>query len=108
MKDVVDSIRALNAEMAKLRISIHQVDVGEVEEMNRMFREIEQDHGGKVVTILVSNAGYGKRIVDVWLVDPLVTISLGSDMHSCCAWMCWQMLVYEVKTEALMKTVTSP
>ncbi|PBP19459.1 3-ketoacyl-acyl carrier protein reductase [Diplocarpon rosae] len=34
--------------------------------MSRMFDEIQQAHGGRVVDILVSNAGYGKRIVDVW------------------------------------------
>lgn len=31
-----------------------------------MFEEIKRDHEGRVVDILVSNAGYGKRIVDVW------------------------------------------
>jgi 3-oxoacyl-[acyl-carrier protein] reductase len=41
------------------------VDVGIVEQMNNMFKEIEEQHGTHV-DILVSNAGYGKRIVDVW------------------------------------------
>ncbi|CAL3973252.1 unnamed protein product [Diplocarpon coronariae] len=49
-----------------LRISIHQVDVGLVGDMTRMFAEIQQEHGARVVDILVSNAGYGKRIVDIW------------------------------------------
>jgi len=31
-----------------------------------MFEEIKEQHSGKVVDILVSNAGYGKRIVDIW------------------------------------------
>lgn len=66
MKKVVDEIKALSPEVAKLRISIHKVDVGVVDEMTEMFKEIKEQHEGKVIDILVSNAGYGKRIVDVW------------------------------------------
>ncbi len=66
MEKIVEDIKASNPEAAKLKISIHKVDVGVVDDMARMFKEIEEQHGGKVVDILVSNAGYGKRIVDVW------------------------------------------
>lgn len=66
MQAVVSSIKASSPEAATLRISTHQVDVGVVEEMNRMFSEVTEQHEGKCVDILVSNAGYGKRIVDVW------------------------------------------
>ncbi|KAH7419720.1 putative short-chain dehydrogenases/reductase [Cadophora sp. MPI-SDFR-AT-0126] len=67
MEEIVKSIRASGGEgVEKLRISIHQVDVGVVEEIGRMFEEIKEQHEGKAVDILVSNAGYGKRIVDIW------------------------------------------
>ncbi len=70
MEKTVEDIKALNPEAAKLKISIHKVDVGVVDDMARMFKEIEEQHGGKVVDILVSNAGYGKRIVDIWYAFP--------------------------------------
>lgn len=48
-----------------LRISIHQVDVGEADQIERMFSEIDKEHGERP-DILVSNAGYGKRVPQVW------------------------------------------
>jgi 3-oxoacyl-[acyl-carrier protein] reductase len=66
MEKVVQEIRATNPETAKLRISVHQVDVGIVSDMDKLFEEVKVQHEGKLVDILVSNAGYGKRIVDVW------------------------------------------
>ncbi|KAG4430130.1 hypothetical protein IFR05_014386 [Cadophora sp. M221] len=64
---IVRSIReSLSSPAEELRITIHQVDVGVVDEMGKMFKEIEEQHKGKVVDVLVSNAGYGKRIVDIW------------------------------------------
>ncbi|CAD6457412.1 1c3199b8-a001-44c7-8605-d60208327d91 [Sclerotinia trifoliorum] len=48
-----------------LRISIHQVDMGSPEQISGLFQEIIRDHDGRNVDILVSNAGYGKRIVDI-------------------------------------------
>lgn len=65
MEKIVADIKASSPEAAKLRISIHKVDVGIVEEMTNMFKEIQEYHQTHV-DILVSNAGYGKRIVDVW------------------------------------------
>ena len=65
MEAIVSDIKATVPEGANLRISIHQVDVGVVDEMRRMFEEIREQHETDV-DILVSNAGYGKRIVDVW------------------------------------------
>jgi 3-oxoacyl-[acyl-carrier protein] reductase len=65
MKKVVDDIKASSPEAAGLRISTHKVDVGVVDEMLNMFKEIQEQHQTHV-DILVSNAGYGKRIVDVW------------------------------------------
>ncbi len=48
-----------------LRISTHQVDVGSPDEINAMFREIDIQHGHRP-DILISNAGYGKRVPNVW------------------------------------------
>jgi 3-oxoacyl-[acyl-carrier protein] reductase len=48
-----------------LRISIHKVDVGSADDIERMFQEIDQEHGHRP-DILVSNAGYGKRVPNVW------------------------------------------
>ncbi|KAF7168482.1 hypothetical protein CNMCM5623_001513 [Aspergillus felis] len=48
-----------------LRISIHQVDVASAEQIQAMFAEIDKEHGQRP-DILVSNAGYGKRIPQVW------------------------------------------
>ncbi|KAL4779742.1 hypothetical protein BJX76DRAFT_365028 [Aspergillus varians] len=47
-----------------LRISTHQVDVGSPEQIDAMFQQIDAQHGQRP-DILISNAGYGKRISDV-------------------------------------------
>jgi 3-oxoacyl-[acyl-carrier protein] reductase len=67
MEKILSDIKTSSPEAAKLRISIHKVDVGVVDDMMNMFQEI-QEHHSTHVDILVSNAGYGKRIVDVWFV----------------------------------------
>ncbi|KAL4994291.1 hypothetical protein BDV10DRAFT_197638 [Aspergillus recurvatus] len=48
-----------------LRISIHQVDVASAEQIQDMFLKIDKEHGQRP-DILVSNAGYGKRVPQVW------------------------------------------
>jgi 3-oxoacyl-[acyl-carrier protein] reductase len=48
-----------------IRISTHQVDVGLADQIEKMFTDIDQAHGQRP-DILVSNAGYGKRIPYVW------------------------------------------
>jgi len=48
-----------------LRISAHQVDVASAEQIQTMFKQIDQQHGQRP-DILVSNAGYGKRVPQVW------------------------------------------
>lgn len=48
-----------------LRISIHQVDVASADQIQTMFAQIDKEHGQRP-DILVSNAGYGKRIPQVW------------------------------------------
>lgn len=39
--------------------------MGSPEQIARLFGEIAREHGARAVDILVSNAGHGKRIVDV-------------------------------------------
>ncbi|KAJ5343117.1 uncharacterized protein N7506_002941 [Penicillium brevicompactum] len=63
MKEIVADIQSKNADL-NLRISIHQVDVGSADQIEAMFQEIDAKHGHRP-DILVSNAGYGKRIPDV-------------------------------------------
>lgn len=63
MKEIVADIQSKNANK-NLRISIHQVDVGSADQIEAMFQEIDAKHGHRP-DILVSNAGYGKRIPDV-------------------------------------------
>ncbi|OJJ79145.1 SDR family NAD(P)-dependent oxidoreductase [Aspergillus glaucus CBS 516.65] len=48
----------------KLRISIHQVDVASTDQIQAMFQQIETEHG-QLPDILISNAGYGKRVPNV-------------------------------------------
>lgn len=66
VESLITEIRALSPEAAKLRISSHKVDVGVASDLEKLFEEVKKDHDGRVVDILISNAGYGKRIVDVW------------------------------------------
>lgn len=64
MTAVVSDLQSKYAEK-KLRISIHQVDVGSAEQIEKMFQEIDKEHGQRP-DILISNAGYGKRVPNVW------------------------------------------
>jgi 3-oxoacyl-[acyl-carrier protein] reductase len=63
------AITALRDEIKKsspeLRMSIHQVDVASAEQIEKMFSEIDKEHGQRP-DILLSNAGRGKRITQVW------------------------------------------
>ncbi|KMP07371.1 hypothetical protein DIZ76_017129 [Coccidioides immitis] len=47
------------------RVSIHQVDVADAGQIDRLFEELVKEHG-QTPDILVSNAGYGKRIPQIW------------------------------------------
>jgi 3-oxoacyl-[acyl-carrier protein] reductase len=44
---------------------MHQADLGVAEEVTGLVEEVREKHG-RGVDILVSNAGRGKRIVDIW------------------------------------------
>lgn len=47
------------------RVSIHQGDLSKPEMCVKLYEEVRKAHG-RPVDILVSNAGYGKRITDIW------------------------------------------
>lgn len=47
------------------RVSIHQGDLSKPETCVKLYEEVRKEHG-RPVDILVSNAGYGKRITDIW------------------------------------------
>ncbi|KAJ5613977.1 Short-chain dehydrogenase/reductase SDR [Penicillium herquei] len=64
MNKIVADIQSKYAEN-KLRISIHQVDVGSADQIEAMFQQIDAEHGQRP-DILISNAGYGKRFPNVW------------------------------------------
>ena len=49
----------------EVKISIHRVDLEDVQNIENLFKEIQEQHS-KPVDILISNAGYGKRIQNVW------------------------------------------
>ena len=49
---------------ADLKISVHSVDMGSVEDMAKLFQDILQKHGHGP-DILVSNAGHGVRIPNI-------------------------------------------
>ena len=48
-----------------LRVSVHQVDVASAEQIQGMFEQIDHEHEQRP-DILLSNAGYGKRVPQVW------------------------------------------
>ncbi|EAU39285.1 sorbitol dehydrogenase [Aspergillus terreus NIH2624] len=58
-------VEELKSKYAGLRFSIHQVDVASAEQIQAMFEQIDREHGQRP-DILVSNAGHGKRIPQVW------------------------------------------
>lgn len=64
MNELVVDLQSKYAEN-KLRISIHQVDVGSADQIEAMFQKIDAEHGQRP-DILISNAGYGKRVPNVW------------------------------------------
>jgi NAD(P)-dependent dehydrogenase (short-subunit alcohol dehydrogenase family) len=63
-EDLVASLRTSYPQLKDQRISTHRVDVGNPAEIEALIPQIEKEHGTGP-DILVSNAGYGKRIVDI-------------------------------------------
>ena len=68
MNRVVNEIKAkcsAAGDSNAIHISTHQVDVASAEQIQDMFDQIDKEHVRRP-DILVSNAGYGKRIPNVW------------------------------------------
>ena len=61
---MVEELKAKHSSNS-LRISVHQVDAASAEQIEAMFQEIDQQHGQRP-DILISNAGYGKRVPQIW------------------------------------------
>ncbi|KUI61020.1 3-oxoacyl-[acyl-carrier-protein] reductase FabG [Cytospora mali] len=47
------------------KVTTHQVDIASAADIQRLFDEIQSQHGQSGPDILVSNAGYGKRIPNI-------------------------------------------
>lgn len=65
MTAITALVEELKPKYTGLRFSIHQVDVASAEQIQAMFEQIDHEHGQRP-DILVSNAGHGKRIPQVW------------------------------------------
>jgi 3-oxoacyl-[acyl-carrier protein] reductase len=79
IQDLVKELSSLpsSSRGEKRRISIHQVDLASKEDIARLLEEVSKEHGGRAVDILISNAGYGKRIVDIsWVSLPFPCVLL--------------------------------
>lgn len=59
-------------------ITIHQADLASVERTIRLYDDIRKKHG-RPVDILISNAGYGRRIPDIWYVSGCVRVMISKD-----------------------------
>ncbi|KAI3043921.1 hypothetical protein CBS147352_8387 [Aspergillus niger] len=56
----------LQTQHPTLLITIHQVDVSSPSQITTLFTEIQAQHSNRNPDILISNAGYGKRVPQVW------------------------------------------
>ncbi|GKZ29222.1 hypothetical protein AbraIFM66950_003835 [Aspergillus brasiliensis] len=64
---ITDLQNELQARYPTLIITIHQVDVSSSSQITTLFTEIQaQHHPSRTPDILISNAGYGKRVPQVW------------------------------------------
>ena len=59
-------------------ITIHQVDLASVERTIQLYDDIRKKHG-RPVDILISNAGYGRRIPDIWYASGCVRVMISKD-----------------------------
>lgn len=67
-KDAIDTLVAelqTLPQWATAKVTTHQADIASPEDIQRVFTEIEAQHGQDGPDILVSNAGYGKRITSI-------------------------------------------
>ncbi|KAK9234832.1 hypothetical protein V1525DRAFT_435245 [Lipomyces kononenkoae] len=81
-KTAIDGLIAeLQSQGATHRLSSHKVDIGNPDDIQRLFDEIQAFHNQPGPDILISNAGYGKRISDIGDIsleefDYMITINL--------------------------------
>ncbi|RDW65493.1 3-oxoacyl-(acyl-carrier protein) reductase-like protein [Coleophoma crateriformis] len=59
-------VSSLKSDYPTIHISTHQVDLASPQLITDLYTSIATAHAGATVDILISNAGYGKRIVNVW------------------------------------------
>ncbi|KAJ5661085.1 NAD(P)-binding protein [Penicillium longicatenatum] len=64
IRDLVSSLAPIISQKA-LRVTTHRVNLEHHSEIENLFKEIQKEHQ-RPVDILVSNAGYGKRIQNIW------------------------------------------
>ncbi|EHA25282.1 hypothetical protein ASPNIDRAFT_49639 [Aspergillus niger ATCC 1015] len=69
------AIQSLHADLQSrhpdLRISTHKVDLRSATDITLLFDQIIAQHDGHSPDILISNAGTGKRITNIWDIDLL-------------------------------------
>jgi 3-oxoacyl-[acyl-carrier protein] reductase len=65
LESLVDEFKTIAAQsQRKQQISIHQADLASPEQTTKLCEDVQKAHN-RAVDILISNAGYGKRIRDV-------------------------------------------
>lgn len=65
MTAVVNELKSHPTTPPSLRITTHQVDVSDADQLTALFPAIQAVHL-QLPDILISNAGYGKRIPQIW------------------------------------------
>lgn len=62
---LISELQQLPQWTSSTKVTSHQVDIASAEDIERLFAEIKSQHGQDGPDILVSNAGYGKRIPNI-------------------------------------------
>jgi 3-oxoacyl-[acyl-carrier protein] reductase len=62
---VENLITQLNIQDPSRAVTSHKVDVGNADDIAKLYEEIQTSHNQAGPDILISNAGYGKRISDI-------------------------------------------
>jgi len=57
---------SLSTSYPSLKITTHQADLSSIEATTSLCPAVVAAHGGRAIDILVSNAGYGVRIQNIW------------------------------------------
>lgn len=86
IKELQNQASTTQASTTTQTISAHQVDMGKDADIIRLFSELSTHHNQAGPDILVSNAGYGKRISDILDIpldefDHTLNINLRASFH---------------------------